>query len=398
MAQSPSNSSSRRPNTLGLDDRALEKTLASLDNNDRPGKPGRAFLRWPFRRTTVPVHITHPSGQQVRIELACRNLSRGGMSLLHASFLHTGTRLTVTLRDGMGQVRELESTVVRCRHCVGMVHEIGVRFDEPIDIRDFMPAEPLAERFALEAVDPTKLEGVIAWSGAAAMDQMIMRHLIRRTRLTMAVAPTFAQPWSELTAVLRGAKAILIDDAGPQSDVVGQIQAIRGARVNAPIIVLTFDRGQISRQRLAQVPADEFLAKPLTEDRLLRALAEFLVLGRSSDASAVEPALRTAAREHLESFASELARAIEDLERLMQSADAIGAFASCQALKGTAACLGFTSIARLADRAGAAVASGMSIPAASEELRALVRDCQRIRGQLPSPEQTPGSTTQEKAS
>ncbi|MDX2016625.1 MAG: PilZ domain-containing protein [Planctomycetota bacterium] len=396
MGQSPNNSSSRRPNTLGLDDRALEKVLGVLDGKDRPSKPGRAFLRWPFRRTTVPVLVTHPSGQQVRLDLACRNLSRGGMSLLHASFLHMGTRCTVTLRDGMGQTREMESTVVRCRHCAGMIHEIGVRFDEPVDVRDFVPAAPLAERFALEAVDPSTLEGLVAWSGAAAMDQMILKHLLRKTRLTFVAAATFAQPWAELMSVLRGARVILIDDAGPQSDVVGQIRAIRGARISAPIIVLTFDRGQLSRQRLAQVPADEFLAKPLTEERLLRALGEFLVLGRASDASAAEPALRSAAREHLESFASELSRAIEDLERLMQSADAIGAFASCQALKGTAACLGFTSIARLADRAGAAVASAMSVPAASEELRALVRDCQRVRGQLPASDSD--SITQEKAS
>ncbi len=141
---------------MGLDDRALERMLAALDVSDRPAKPGRTFLRWPFRRATVPVLVTHPSGQQVRLELACRNLSRGGMSLLHASFLHTGTRCTVTLRDALGQLRELESAVVRCRHCSGMIHEIGVRFDEPVDVRDFVPAEPLAERFALEAVDPAR--------------------------------------------------------------------------------------------------------------------------------------------------------------------------------------------------------------------------------------------------
>jgi CheY-like chemotaxis protein len=384
---------------LGLDDRALEKMLSALDGKERAGKPGRAFLRWPFRRATVPVLVTHPSGQQVRLSLACRNLSRGGMSLLHTSFLHSGTRCAATLHDQFGQPREIESTVVRCRHCAGMIHEIGVRFDEPIDIRDFMPASPLAERFALEAVDPQTLEGVVAWSGGAAMDHMVLRHMLRRTRLKFLDTPSFKQPPASLAPLLKGAKLILIDDAGPQSDPAGQIAAIRAAAIRVPVLVLTFDRGEISRQRLAHVPADEFLAKPLSEERLLRALAEFLVLGRASDAAAAEPALRSAAREHLESFAAELSRSIDDLERLMQSTDAIAAFASCQALKGTAACLGFTSIARLADRAGAAVASGMSIPEAGEELRALVRDCRRVHGQLPGALASPlAPTTQEKTS
>ena len=70
--------------------------------------------------------------------LAPRNLSRTGMSLLHGKFVYGGTNCVVGLRALDGQVVPVRGKVIWCRLVTGRVHELGVEFEEPIDLADFI--------------------------------------------------------------------------------------------------------------------------------------------------------------------------------------------------------------------------------------------------------------------
>ena len=67
-----------------------------------------------------------------------RNLSTGGVSVLHGSFLYPGTGCAVTLRAIDGRQVRVPGRVVRCRCVRGRVHEVGVQFDDPIRVEDFL--------------------------------------------------------------------------------------------------------------------------------------------------------------------------------------------------------------------------------------------------------------------
>jgi len=74
--------------------------------------------------------------------LAPRNISRAGISLLHGKFVYGGTNCVVGLTALDGQVIPARGRVIWCRLIAGRVHELGIRFDEPIDMSEFVAQSP----------------------------------------------------------------------------------------------------------------------------------------------------------------------------------------------------------------------------------------------------------------
>lgn len=68
-----------------------------------------------------------------------RNISRSGIALLHGKFVYNGTACVMGLEAGDGQIVPVRGQVAWCRLIEGRIHEMGIAFDEPIDLDDFMP-------------------------------------------------------------------------------------------------------------------------------------------------------------------------------------------------------------------------------------------------------------------
>ena len=68
-------------------------------------------------------------------------ICRIGMSLLHGVFVYPGTACKIALRSLGGEAVEVPGEVASCRWVDGRVHEIGVKFDEPIELDDFVASE-----------------------------------------------------------------------------------------------------------------------------------------------------------------------------------------------------------------------------------------------------------------
>src|SRR5262252_1894950 len=112
-------------NTLGMDLRELSAILDSYDTTEaRAGQSNRDFVRWPFRHDSVRVMIVQ-GGKVVPIVMACRNISRGGISLLHSAYMHPGTKCVVMLPFPEHGETPTKAWVARCTHRSGVIHEIG---------------------------------------------------------------------------------------------------------------------------------------------------------------------------------------------------------------------------------------------------------------------------------
>jgi hypothetical protein len=72
-----------------------------------------------------------------------RNISRRGMAMLHGKFVYNGTGCVLGLKALDGQVVPVRGRVMWCRLVTGRVHEVGIRFDEPVDLADFVPDDQL---------------------------------------------------------------------------------------------------------------------------------------------------------------------------------------------------------------------------------------------------------------
>jgi hypothetical protein len=108
---------------------------------DAVGQERRKSPRVPYRATPrVAVIIESEELGKRTFALIPRNISRTGMSLLHGKFVCDGTPCVAGLKALDGQLVPVRGKVTSCRLIAGRIHEIGIQFEEPIDLDDFVPA------------------------------------------------------------------------------------------------------------------------------------------------------------------------------------------------------------------------------------------------------------------
>jgi two-component system, chemotaxis family, chemotaxis protein CheY len=366
-----------RPNSLGLHHSELTELLDQLDIPDGPRKSiKRDFARWPFRRAAVPIKITHPNGTMATLSVACRNISRGGMAILHSAFLHPGTRCSITLPHPTKGMIQLEGWVARCTHRLGMIHEIGVTFAEPVDVRELLRPDPLADCFSMEKIDQERLQGSVLCVEASEADQKIVRHFLRGTPLKVECVYT---PTQALERMSKGFELIILDLSLPEIGGPGLVLALRDRGFGGPIIVTTSDTSAHIRKSLPSIEANAFLPKPLGQTVLLRAVAEFLIAGRNTAAT-----VSTLGHDHpdypmAEGFALSLRHTAKKLEDTIRRDDPAGCKALCQQLAATAPGLGFQRLGEQAANAANMLTRSMSIADSIKLVRSVIAMCERAK-------------------
>lgn len=91
------------------------------------------------------LRVVHPTGNVTSHLVRSRNLSIGGMGFIHLSFLYPDTACHVALQTRHGDSVALSGKITWCRHLGGKSHEIGFRFDQIIEINEFVHPDTVAE-------------------------------------------------------------------------------------------------------------------------------------------------------------------------------------------------------------------------------------------------------------
>ncbi|MCC6676750.1 MAG: response regulator [Phycisphaerales bacterium] len=368
-----------RLNTLGLGPKELLQLHEAMDGKGEAteAKRKRGFVRWPFRSASVPLRLMQP-GSCVASELrvACRNLSAGGMSVLHNSYLHTGSKVVVTLPHPADGPVELEGTVNRCRHVRGVVHEIGIQFKKSIQARDFVRLDPFSDCFSLENVKAEDLKGVMVHLDDSAMDQKLVRHFLRETRIRLRSTSDAAEA---MQFAREGCDLILTDYYLEGMDGAAFVAQVRAEGIGVPVILATSDTSMVTRSRLSELNVNAFLTKPISQNILMRAIAEFMMDGAASGAPT-----SSLPREHpnhalVAGFVEQLRLYARQLAEIEARDDAAACRTVCLQIKGSAPAVGFEMIAELADEAVKAVTASMSVAESARQVRALIAACGRAR-------------------
>ena len=384
MARHPSDSKrvrsigQARPNTLGLAEEQLEQFLDEMDGSPdaRNGPMQRDFIRWPFRQTRVGMTVRFMDGQESTFGVACRNLSSGGVSVLHSAFLHAGTKCSLELPHPVTGTQAISGQVVRCDHRQGMVHEIGVKFNEPIHALEFVEAEGFTDCFSMERVEPDMLQGTLVHVEDSEMDQRIVKHFLRETHVRIRPATTAeeAEP-----LIQEGCDLVLCSLHLPDMDGPDLLKKMRDMGVQSPWITITSDASDEARARVETSATNAFLAKPIDEALLLRAVAEYLMIGRDrstfhSTLESDDPALAL-----VDAYIGELRACAEKLEAAVKGEDTAEARRVCLTLKGNAATFGFGEIGRLAETVVELVDKTGGLADALPGCRAVIGACQRAK-------------------
>jgi CheY-like chemotaxis protein len=378
-------SGNSRPNTLGLPAEAVERLSDRLDDKSGEGRGNtkaaatmfrRDFVRLPFRKEALTVRVIHPGGSATTLKLACRNISCGGVSLLHSAYVHLGTEMVVTLPHPARGTIDARGRVVRCKHWATILHEIGVKFDEQIDVRQLVRQDQLNGLFSVERVDPARLRGCVVYVDDSPLDQKIFRHLLRNTELRVRMTN---QAEEALRLVKEGCDVIVCDFYLGKTTGDEFIKGLRAAGVITPVIALTADSTVATRQKLADAQANAIVTKPLTEERLLQALADFL-LERAGDETPGTPESDSAdeGSSLARGFIAELKGYAERLAASLREGKPEECYMLCTQIKGTAPVVGFHALAKLAGAAVENLASTTDTKESSKAVQELIAACQRI--------------------
>ena len=364
-------------NSVRLDLSRLTSLLDELDRRDvSNSNTNRQYVRWPFRHVVLPLTISHLGGSKACLRVACRNISCGGLSVLHSSFLYPGSKCEIAVPDVNGKEVTLRGVLARCSHLTGIIHELGIKFDAAIRIADFAELSPYTGAFSLERVDPNALRGTLIYVGTSELDQRLMRHYLRETQVRLHI---MTKPDEIITKALSGVDLIICDSScatGAES-VLAQI---RNAGVVTPtIVILPFVSKARTTESNMQVKAEAYLTKPFAQSNLLQAIAEFMMMDDGKGLTSTSLPTNHPSNMLVESFITEVHDQVAKLDAAVRSSDVEKCLVLCQQIAGVAPLVGFEKLSELARQAETAIASTMSIEESVGEVRRLITTCQNVR-------------------
>lgn len=253
--------------------------MAELDRQgeNHRGAELRTEARLPYHSSAgVIATLHHPGGSVVNYLVRPRNLSRRGVGFLHGNFVHIGSRCQVHLLRLDRRPEAINGAVARCQHVDGLVHEIGVRFDEPIELAHFLtrPGDALPVENQGESVELPKLAGTVLSVDNSVDGQELLRFHLSNLGVEMTVA---ADALEATEALQRHRFDLIITEiwlpgmTGPQ--LVGMLRA---DGYTGPIVALTSDDSGKTREEALKSGYTDVFSKPYTLEQLIKWLTPHL--------------------------------------------------------------------------------------------------------------------------
>lgn len=322
-------SGTSRSEAFGLGRQELEELLDALDRREEAQYGAvRREPRYPYRHYDVKLHIIEPSGTQRTIRVITRNLSNHGLAFVHAGFLYPGTRCTADLITADNAWQRVGGVVVRCTLISGKLHDLGVRFDEPIDASRFV-AFTLSARILLVEDSPT----------IARMTRHVLEKVGAQTEVVSSGDEAIERATSEPFDL------ILMDLEMPERDGLATTQELRKRGLRVPIIAYTNLEGADVRQRCLEAGCDEYLCRPAPRHVLLQTLRRFLGDGAPIYSSYADD---EEMHDLIVAFVKELPDMLERCQQAVRDQDADGLLHIVREIKGAAGGHGFDPLARAA--------------------------------------------------
>lgn len=363
----------------------LEVLLAELDRADAPSGPPskRRLRRWKLRGVKMILSLAGPNGGFVHHMVVPRNLSIEGMAVLLSVFVHVGSACVLTVKDLAGRPRTLHAKVVRCRHLRGTLHDVGIRFDEPVVAGDFVEFGD-EHAFSIERVEPEQLRGKVLAVEPDRAEQKLCAHHFKGSPLELLFAERGADALARLKEL---PDVVFVDAALPDMDGLEFIRRAIDAGCSAPLVLLVPEATPWLRKRALEAGAAEMLIKPCSAELMQQAVAEYLLLD-GADRAGSGPIYSTVEPEHMSAelvveYITGLQRIADQLTAALKAASDADAIAKLRAavlnVKSSAPNYGFDPIERLAKEALRSIDATMSAAESVKELRALASACRRAR-------------------
>jgi len=355
----------------------LHKLLEQIDlGQTELTHPERQFVRWPYRLGAIELIIELATGARTSMYVATRNISRGGICILHCAYIHPGIRCEVVLHLEGESSQSVPGIIHRCTHACGRVHEVGIEFDEQISTRNLLGLDPLNESYSLECVEPSRLQGEVLIVAQTDIEREILTVMLEDTKLVLNSANNIED---SLTLVSKGCDLIVADYYIGDETGTDLTRQLRGSGLDMPVIIMTSDKSEMRLDEIRDSQASGILSKPITKDRLYQAIAEFLHADGDGGPLYTTLSERDITYSILGKFYIDIKKMTHSLGTALRSDDKNECVDICRTLSGTASPLGFGTISELATIADRQLTQCDTLRGAVPEIRALIAACRRIK-------------------
>lgn len=170
--------------TLRLTDAEHARLQEQSDHNPDVSKATATRVRF-AKGTQVRIEMTYSDGTRALLQAPGRDLSEGGIGIYHNAYVHTGVACNVTLRTVDGEAITQTGRVARCIHLRGAVHEVGIRFDQPVDLSLFIPVAAAATGpdYQVAGAVVMELQGLVHRRASEAAIRVKVAELLRAVKV-----------------------------------------------------------------------------------------------------------------------------------------------------------------------------------------------------------------------
>jgi len=355
---------SRYIDSLRLSQREEEALMEQLDleSHAARGADLRRDERLPYRCSSgMIVTLEHPGGSVANYLVRPRNLSRHGVGFLHGNFIHQGSHCKLHLLKLDGTPHVLEGCVVRCRHISGLVHEIGVRLDDAVDMGSFIRIAEEGSDQTENSIELPQLAGVVLYVGSSEDDRRLLQFHLNSLGVDLALASE-ALPALEL---IRSRRFDLVILEARLSGMTGPELAVllRGEGFKRPILLVQDHGADAGGHAAVPSGCTDVLGKPLTLELVLRTLEQHLVASAREDDSCLYSAnwSRSAERPRILFGLGRIEEQVRRLDECARESAAADIERLAPDLASLATAHGYPDIARLATEMARIGAGGGSI-------------------------------------
>lgn len=312
---------------------------ARVRHADRARRDGPRF---PARRAQAIATFTHPGGTVHTCAVVLENISSQGLGIIHAAFLHPGTRCDLIVPGVDGEGIRASGQIAWVRHLSGRFHALGVNLDAKIDPRRLVDHQTWMRHSQQPDVgDLSACSGAALCIDPEPLDRELLKMLLQGTGLKVT---DVADPGAGFDQFRKRPFDIVFCDLGSgERSAVGCIRRFRDLGYGGPFVVLTHDADPAATDPAREAGACEIIVKPYRRDTLLAAVRTAMTdhFDRWGGSKPIVSDLPDPAAEPVRRFITEVHRQTIALDRAIRVQDEQAVRGICTLLRGAGAGYGF---------------------------------------------------------
>jgi CheY-like chemotaxis protein len=351
---------------------AMDEAAEAAAGHDPSPRAKKRSRRMSYRQQ-INCSIQHPGGGIATFAVSSRNLSQGGMAFLCNAFIHPGSQCTMALVTPQRQQVTAVGKIVHCHLVRGRIHEIGVKFNRPINLGSFIAADVIPQ----SQVVPAELQGRLVLLNDSPLEEMLFRQSIQETKIQLA---TFRDSGAAIEALSTGQHDIFVNNVYLDSEADDGIAVITEARTkgfSGPIVLMTAETSADRQAEARAAGVNYFLARPYQALALLSLLQSAL----QDCGATVSPDLLVGTRSRqtevtglMGAFKEEVGQRAGEIQKGLTNNEAAILRRACMAVKAAATGVGYVNLANAADAALTSLAAN-PIPVARANVLRVASAC-----------------------